>query len=76
MVLKVLDNLSSNSVVHCLNFRIDKALLSRDQHKGNIHLLDREIDLLKSNLEGVAPGEGLPLTDPPRAAQTEPDQDE
>ena len=65
MVLKVLDNLSSNSVVRWLNFRFDKAFLGASAgYKGNIHLLDREIELLKSSLEGVAPGEGLPLTEP------------
>lgn len=73
MVLKVLDNLSSQSVVHCLKFKFDKAFLGPD-FKGNIHLMDREVELLRSNAESSV--EGLPLTKPPAAPQPVPEQDE
>lgn len=73
MVLKVLHNLSSQSVVHNLSFSIGKGFLGSDGYKGNVHLLDREIDLFRGNTEGT---EGLPLTGPPVAPQTEQEQDE
>ena len=76
MVLKVLHNFSSQSVACYLSFNIDKGFLGGDGFKGNVHLLDRETDLLRSNTEGGAQMEGLPLTEPPGAPQTEPEQDE
>lgn len=76
MVIKVLHNLSSHSVVYYLKFQIDKGFLGRDNYRGNVPLLDKEVELFRANAEGSAQIEGLPLTKPPGAPQTETEQEE